>query len=847
MDSNMMYCRSCGKVIPRNSKFCRFCGFQYMKPAAESSAKNSAAVKPSPEKKPPKKKKRTGLKLLIAALAVFFLYKGLISPGFLLKKPGHDQDNRPKDPKVPFTSAKESRDVSADALTADFAKSGVQVSLTEYVLDKDRQETLTVESAKPVYAENGDYVIMPYHISLGDVHELSDFIEIRIPYNTTFCDKGEDPSKCVGGVYLNPESGEWEETLYTVDENAQEVVILTDHFSDYGAMTVKNSGRRDAYLSGGNSAFLSENEDLGFLNESQAVSALQEVCEKQSADTFSARLAGNQVMQAAMSLGGAVSDLSDAAGATYSFAYFLDLADKSMVGNYLEIAPEIEVWGYKLGSKLDPNFAYSNKTFNIYNDEMMAKSGKILSTVGTVISGCKVVYLAGKAASGSAEDSDIFQLYKDSASLAISLGGSATLSALMGPVMLADVFINYMFTESFAIKEAQTEEMYVWFNEKYPGSGAPDYTRPGRSAADWRKVIIELIDENPGESTEDLLKTEIDDFLDDFWNLSSDGMADVVAQMPKTIKRIPIDDKKLRNKVTEGYKKQLYDLLDRAVMPSVRDYYHKKMLKNALRSINDAKKFYNQVITFDVFEPEHTDKKGRKGSEADNVYGGYKCAFLPLGNGADIENWSSVLPEKNVGLHGEFTLLGYLLAGEPKYFAVFEPDADIRKDDPVLVVPLSVNGEYDGKQNIRITLEPPVESDISAFLGTWYDEDGYEIRIEAFDDGRIGIYNFGWSEDWLYARYKVRPDKKSVEIGGTEYPLNDSDVLVQLIQPEASTYKLSSSYEHFMGVDETGQALALFLAGGVYGYMREKPVKEETTFEFYIPDPNVVIPPGGDE
>lgn len=864
-------CPKCGATAVVSAKFCSNCGSLFSVPQASQNtaqfpqptapASQNAVPFPQPARKAgnvrsfqnyqstshqniqnknPGRKNKFLRRVIAILLVAVLLFTAFVKPGFLRKKPDIEEPVK----KIKYMASSESQIMSSGQLTAVFPASGVTVALTPFILDDGQNEKMTVESMSPVYDNSGNYVIKPYRLSLGDIHELEDFVEIRIPYDTSFCDAGENPADCVGGVYYNPETGEWEETLYTIDEKTKEVVILTDHFSDFGAMTIKNKGTRDAILCGSFSA----DGDIGYLTESQAISTMQVMCQNNSADSPTARLAGTQVVQAAMSLGGAAAELNDTAGAAFNLGYFLDLTDNAMTGYYLEIAPEIEVWGQKLGSKLDPRFAYSNKTFNLYNSDMIKKSGEVLSNVGTMVSACKLGYLAGKAIAGESEDSEIFDLYKECAGMAVNVSGSVTLSTLMGPIMLADTFINYMFTESLAIKEGEVEEMYIWFNEKYPGTGAPYYTRKGRSAADWRKQIIKLIKENPQEDTADLLEFEINEFCNDFWDLTAEEMADVAAQCPKNIKRITNTDKKMRNKITTAYKKDLYNRLNMSVMVSVRDYFNKQMLKETQKSIANAKKFYNQKITFDIFEPDKTDSKGNIIENADSLYGGFKCCFMPLSGEADIASWSSTLPDKNVGLHGEFTLIGHITSGKPDCLAVFKPDADVTKDEPVLTVPFTIGKD----NNVRIILEKKEQDNIAAFCGTWYDEGGSELKIDTFDDGKLGIYNFGWSNDWMYSEYAPMPKGSVVKLYGEECPVQESSDLIRLISPKASTFALSSDGEYYACIDGERTTLVLFFLGSAYVYTREKPEKDSPgqdipePFQDRTVDPYAYVIPEGD-
>ena len=110
--------------------------------------------------------------------------------------------------------------------TSATTKDGITVDVGEYVLEGE--EVLTVSRmGSEDHSEDG-YKIDIYDFQLGDLHELDDFITIRIPYDTTYCDQGQDPAKCVGAKYKNEASGEWEDILFEVDAEAQELVIYTD-------------------------------------------------------------------------------------------------------------------------------------------------------------------------------------------------------------------------------------------------------------------------------------------------------------------------------------------------------------------------------------------------------------------------------------------------------------------------------------------------------------------------------------------------------------------------------------------------------------------------------------------
>jgi hypothetical protein len=146
-------------------------------------------------------------------------------------------------------------------------ENGISVELGNYVLDGEAEFTvakLPVEENK-----NEGYKIEAYDFKLGDMTELSDFITLRIPYDTVYCEDGQDPAKCVGAKYKNGATGQWEDVLFEVDATANELIIYTDHLSTFGAFHVKNEGQRNAKIT-------SIYADFTGIDQQQAMETLRE-------------------------------------------------------------------------------------------------------------------------------------------------------------------------------------------------------------------------------------------------------------------------------------------------------------------------------------------------------------------------------------------------------------------------------------------------------------------------------------------------------------------------------------------------------------------------------------------
>ena len=97
-------------------------------------------------------------------------------------------------------------------MTSVTTSDGITVVVGDYVLDGETELTVTKQPAEENKEEG--YKIEAYDFTLGELHELDDFITIRIPYDTTYCDEGQDPARCVGAKYKNESTGVWEDVLF---------------------------------------------------------------------------------------------------------------------------------------------------------------------------------------------------------------------------------------------------------------------------------------------------------------------------------------------------------------------------------------------------------------------------------------------------------------------------------------------------------------------------------------------------------------------------------------------------------------------------------------------------------
>ena len=326
---------------------------------------------------------------------------------------------------------------------------GITVDVGDYVLD--REEVVSISKLNGEDHSEDGYKIDVYDIRLGDLHELDDFITIRIPYDTTYCDKGQNPAKCVGAKYKNEETGEWEDVLFEVDANAQELVIYTDHLSEYGVFCVANEGNRNAHITDIHDSRLTMSRD-------QAID-------------FASRIAEDDP-DVGKDLREFVSNASD---------MFFDWSDR--LDNAINIATlgDVPDW---LSSEI-PN---TNQT--------------LFSALGYLATAKNLMTIALKdSVGGGASDGEILNLIRDVGTKvttywadAFTSVGSGALSIGMGGVLIIDKMLTAFAEEAKSTKLEDIGYVYHHYNE---GFTSANWAHKLMKPKDWRKLVIQTIEKNP--------------------------------------------------------------------------------------------------------------------------------------------------------------------------------------------------------------------------------------------------------------------------------------------------------------------------------------------------------------
>ena len=610
------------------------------------------------------------LKKLLAFLLVFAMLISLCACG---GKDAATQGDPKADPSaVPANEAMVSPD--DPAAVAD----GVGVYVGPFTLDGEAE--LSVKKLPDETDAEAGWKIEPYEISVGDLHELGDYATVFIPYDgADFCDAGEDIAKCVGAKYKNPETGEWEDVLFTVDTAAQQINILTDHFSEFGVFYVKNEGLRKAYIT-------DVRDDIDYLSYEQAAAAMSSFVSAGGDET-------PETVKAGVAALGSITDLAE---------YYGDLSD----------AAENVVNVLSLG---ETEF-----------DELLSdKASDLLGSVGTLASGIK---MAKQILSDDA--SDKLDLYKDVVSTLIESGGEALTSAggaafglALSGVWVFDKVISTMFEEAESIKMEQIGEVYEYYNDQYSGGGYA-----ARTLKQWRQIMIDIVRENPDDeaAVKAALEAEIDAYAKAFWNIGGDTLAEV--EDDAGFKRMPFPTQSEMDELTEQYKQNLYVRLQ-PVTTSVQNYFLNNAKAEYLKSLSELKKFYNQTVSFTAKEefPEG----------AEPMYAGYTCGFGPLGGSANAADWVGATVRENGEVKTSFTLLGFLMAGSPAEFRLWAPGDDPVAAEPALSVPFTITLPA---TEVAFSGGPTLEELVGEYTGTVsltsfrISDEGYQLYASEAED-----------------------------------------------------------------------------------------------------------------
>lgn len=243
------FCTRCGTGLQEGARFCVKCGAPVAGSAgaAESPelpervlkqkerSRRSATVNQHRSVRRPKKA-RNGKALCIVLSVLLVLEAAAVA---LFGWPGFAVDaEKTKPPSV----------LNSNTFTVQEGQTRVENdngAVLDFGCLLDSGEEITVEEVKPAPVDS-DVEIYAYNFELSS-GQPDGAIELTIPYDDAGLSE-EEELLSVCGKYLNGQTGQWEDVFYTVDTQADEVHIITDHLSTYSAFKIMNPDKRSAYI-----------------------------------------------------------------------------------------------------------------------------------------------------------------------------------------------------------------------------------------------------------------------------------------------------------------------------------------------------------------------------------------------------------------------------------------------------------------------------------------------------------------------------------------------------------------------------------------------------------------------
>ena len=407
-------------------------------------------------------------------------------------------------------------------------------------------EELTIQKVSPASIDS-DVEIYAYDFKLSS-GQPEGVVELTIPYDDAGLEADEEILS-VCGKYLNEETKQWEDVLYTVDAEANKVHILTDHLSTYSVFKVTNAGKRSEYIS-------DVNVYAAYMTTKQAEQLLKTYAEQGVSwqeDVISAFLNANSSLPmfaetnipTLVSLGGAYDDII-----TEPFGNALTV---------LGIATSCTQFAYD---------AYSNG----------------LTSKETSISGMKTVLNLGlNLASSQKYLLDSFQV------------------AYVG-VGVIDIALTDVMNFAIDTKYESTKNMYDAY-----------YARPEnkRRVKDWYDLFKKIYEENKSapQTALDKMQSEIDNYVNKYWEVAAsdwDSWIDAYEKNGK-LSKYPWPSESDRKKISSNYKAEIYDYLQVMFQSLSRDMYFDALTQRE-KEYKELAALLNRVYTLNFREDYDTEK-----------------------------------------------------------------------------------------------------------------------------------------------------------------------------------------------------------------------------------------------
>ncbi|MBO4358914.1 MAG: zinc ribbon domain-containing protein, partial [Erysipelotrichaceae bacterium] len=653
------FCENCGAKLKPGSRFCPECGAKIdadeastvtvseSEPAKENNGwkKDGSFVR---EETAVKKKSKIG-SILKKALLIYLVlciataaYMGFIDPGWFRKdkKDGQDTSYVPSDTSSGQTS------------------SGSGLVDTGVLSPDPDNVTLTVSDC--LVDGGGEYFVDPYNIMEDkdegikvytyDIYSeqipgnVNGFMEIRIPYDESAFDPGEDPRECLG-VYVLDDEGNREPELFDVDVENKEVIIYAEHLSKRELYHYRNAHKAERY-------------EVNFGN------------------TLAGNLSFNECASVITNFFNDYGEMSDAEKDYYANEAAMSLILKSAMGGRLKIFPP------GLNNYInDASTWITNATTMLalggeYEQAWLSSGIGSLSKLGLYTSLCKFSYAFSDASNpwnvGGPSREEVLNLYKtglstglDYISATYGTGSIAASCAMyMSGVFVFGLLIDSMFEEAMYQKMYEMGEIYEYFGDTF----TEGKYRP-RTNMEWYNLFMDIVERYTAGGKQDYIEEAINReiylYATKFWSLDQET-ADSVTDAAGYKRRV-WPTKAEQEKLTETYVENLKYRLHPIVLQC-----EKTILKRCeLKVLEWYKKTYNKLN----YKVPLELKDGTKEKKFSNYY--YR--FAGLAKDADLSIFQGQLNKDGV-FDTKFCMNDWMRAGAPIYVSLYETEEDMLEE-----------------------------------------------------------------------------------------------------------------------------------------------------------------------
>ena len=636
------YCMKCGAPLPPGAKYCMKCG----QPVSGTAQGKPVFSEPDKAVKPNRKRSGNLLVIVIVlCLAVFgvFRIKGCTDEGKNEYQPetvhdpsGSTEQQTQSSSTIAYGNGFITGTTVTDQKSPDAEK--VRVVLNSYTFDEE--EDVRVQCRPLNIEENSTegYKLLPYEISLGDKHQLNSFVSVYLPYGSGFCAQGETEEECVGALFFNEETGEWEDAIYEVLPDSHEVRILTDHFSKFALIETIDRYTREKL-------------------------SLQ-------MDSLMKNLTFEKVEQAVRSgVTGGEADVK-------SIGIITTIAETGHLA--FNAQKDTLSWISNINTMITMGQPWPNPGTTLYMNKL-AERGFLFSTVAVAD---KLVREYYKLAAGKGNDRNtILNLYKDAALLAADYASvikgvtSSAFNVAFSGVFIFNYVISEMFSEVERIRLSELGEIYEYFQDTYKeGEYKP------RTNKEWYELFIQISEENKGN--EKAIQQKIDDemkkYAERFWNIPLTVLSSAASDIGYRRTTWPMPEE--QQKLTAEYLHNLRIRLS-PIVYGVERYYLYIQYRDCFRALRDIQKQFRKPITLTI-----TDRTEEK------QYAGCRFRFVNVSEHAPKAQWEGEL-DKNGTYKGSFTMNDYILAGFPVSAAVYKTKEDTENGKPLYTGDLDITAE----------------------------------------------------------------------------------------------------------------------------------------------------------